>query len=370
MDPAVLAGNVTDTIDPTQEVGLSISNEANLGHHGAQRASGKVIVQNVSDPAISLLGLEIGETVDPGESETAAIRTAGLPAGHYSGTISLTLQDSQAEGQSINYANAYPFDWDYDFTLGQILTDSAFLDAGDNYRHGDLGINNSTAIVALSDGISHTSQNIFLAFTDTPPAGGPPPVTDAFDLTFELGSDLYVVEIAYDEDNLPGGASEEDLRIYSFDTGSGQWVEAVAMNSDNGTPPSGAAPYHGSYADFLASIGGGTLEDTDLSAFGIDSAGNVAWGIYDHSTTFRLVAPGTTPAPPPVILGLDYHRATNMVTITYQSETDVVFGVRGGTDLQLLDPLPDTSPGDGSVKQYTHYPPGNPAAYFYQFTRN
>ena len=82
------------------------------------------------------------------------------------------------------------------------------------------------------------------------------------------------------------------------------------------------------------------------------------------TTTFTA-----TPPSPPILLDVSYHQGSNTVTLDYQSETGVSFGVRRSPDL-TGDPattwtsLPATGPGNDSVMQYTDTPPAG-GRFFY-----
>lgn len=81
----------------------------------------------------------------------------------------------------------------------------------------------------------------------------------------------------------------------------------------------------------------------------------------------------TVPPIPPKIIAIQYNSATNTVTIDYQSENGVDFGVRRSPDLTgspatTWTVLPNTGPGDGSVKQYIDNPPPG-SSFFYVLGR-
>ena len=168
--------------------------------------------------------------------------------------------------------------------------------------------------------------------------------------------------------DLAPGYAEQDLRIHAYTAPSGPWVPAISLNGNSGATVNGATPYPGSYAAYLAALGGNTLDSADLGAFGIDEASNTAWVVLDYEGTFQLVTgPNTAP---PRILGITYDKVNNTTTITYQSLSGETFGVRGGEDLTAPGPIGTTASGTGAVMQYQHNPPGAPARYFYQMFRS
>ncbi|NNC88163.1 MAG: right-handed parallel beta-helix repeat-containing protein [Akkermansiaceae bacterium] len=111
----------------------------------------------------------------------------------------------------------------------------------------------------------------------------------------------------------------------------------------------------------------------DLQAeFGIDPGPRDFYGgPLPYGTALDIGAHEFTEAP--VVLAIGYTEGTNTVTIDYQSESGVDFGVRRSPDL-AGDPattwtvLPGTGPGDGSVKQYTDNPPPGDS-FFYVLVR-
>ena len=89
-------------------------------------------------------------------------------------------------------------------------------------------------------------------------------VNDAIQVT-GLG-DLFVMQIAYDEADLPAGVGEESLKLLVFDDAQGTWSDAILLNSDAGA---GGTFFAGAYADYLLADADGL---PDLSIFGVDAA--------------------------------------------------------------------------------------------------
>jgi len=370
-DPPELTDNSSILIEWPGTTEVTVSNAPAGPHAGALRASVKVTELSMSNPAFSLSGITVDDQLDPGNtmSGTISFDPGSLPPGTYTGELRMQLKMVDKEHGFLNGDQPVPdIVWNLQATVESSGEDTVSVAPGDNIGDSGLGISDPQGGVTVLDGVSGEAQDITLAFNDSPPDDGTTPIATPFDLTFTGTPPVYVLAVSYQDGAVPAGRSEMDLRIEVYDAGTGSWVPAISLNSDD-TPPDGAAPYEGSFDAYLAALGGGTLDAADLSAFGVDAANNQAWVVVDHASTFRLVTAKSTSTEPPVILGIAYDPATNTATITYQSVSGEVFGVKGSPDLDNFADLPDTAPGDGSVKQYTHTPPVGAKRYFYQMSR-
>lgn len=193
--------------------------------------------------------------------------------------------------------------------------------------------------------------------------------TDGLDDIFHMvevdRSRLYVKEISYQHTDIPVGSSEPNLLIESYDRETGAWVPAINFNTNSAIPSVGAAPYRGSYADYLAGPGGGLLDITDLGTFGIDTENNTVWVILNHDTLFRV---GSAPSSPVPNL-INMSQLNGSFTLSYQSIMGEEFEVIGSKDLVEEVILPNTSMGDGLINSYTHTPPSGESKYFYRLGR-
>ena len=169
-----------------------------------------------------------------------------------------------------------------------ISTDSAALTNGDSFDE-QVGVNSATIAVTLIAGTTSTDQTVSLDFVTNPSSTTATVVGESVDLNFDSSGDLYVMQFTYDEAALVGGLAEDDLRLLFFDTGTGNWDEAIAGNSDAGAD---GTHFAGSFADYLAGPGGGSLDLADLSDFGVDTDANHVWAILDHATIFAVGALG------------------------------------------------------------------------------
>jgi hypothetical protein len=109
--------------------------------------------------------------------------------------------------------------------------------------------------------------------------------TNTVEVDFSTGSALYVLQFTYLDANVPNGFTEEQMQLLVFETGSDDWSLAIDDNSDGGA---GNSFFAGSYADFLTGPGGGSLDSSDLSSYGVDATNNLAWAVLDHASFFSL----------------------------------------------------------------------------------
>lgn len=344
----------------------TLSNAAAAGHPGALRASVKVTDVLQSNPRFSVSGIATGNVVNPGGSLTGNVsyNTAGAPSGPQAGLMRVKLEMTTPQ----NYLNrdepVADRVWPLTFNVPPVPDTTRQVTNGEELADAGIAISGEGAGAAIIGGVSPSDQSVTLGFDPNPPAPNPAGVGQAVGLDFGNSPGLYVLQLSYN--SLAAGYAESDLRIQAYDAPSGPWVSAISLNGNSGATVAGAAPYSGSYAAYLAELGGGTLDAADLGAFGIDPANNTAWVVLDYEGTFHLVTgPNTAP---PQILGITYDKGSNTTTITYQSLQGVAFGVRGGA-LPGLSPIGTTAVGTGAVMQYQHNPPGAPASYFYQLSQ-
>jgi hypothetical protein len=325
-DPPALSDNTGTVIDPTGVDQIMLSNAPNLSHPGARRASVEVESITISDPRFSMTGIALTDRLDPGQTftGTVAFDSSGLPSGSYAATLIMGL-DMTSVDNYLNRNQPVPARvWNLQATVSSGAV-TVNVNNTQSYATSGLSLGSASTGFSLIDGTSSSDQTLTAFFEETPPAaGGVRFINQAIDVDFSVGADLYVMQISYLDSDIPFGFVEEDLLIYVYDTGGSAWVPAIDLNSDGGIPPAGAEPFLGSYADFLSTLGGGSLDNADLSAFGVDAAANTAWVVLDHASTFRL---GTGEGSlPPEAFGIT--EAGGTYTITYQSIAGEVFAVK------------------------------------------
>lgn len=347
----------------------TLSNAAASGHPGALRASVKVTQVLQSNPRFSVSGIHVGSEVNPGNILTGTIsfNSSGAPSGPQTGQMRVKLEMFGAPQTYLNRRTPVADRiWPLSFNVPEVPEVTPNLTTGQELAEAGLAISGEESGAAVIGGVSSSNQSVALAFETTPPAPNPSGLGQAVGLDFGVSPGLYVLQLAYAD--LAPGYAEQDLRIQAYTSPSGPWVSAISLNGNNGATVTGAAPYPGTYAAYLAELGGNTLDAADLGAFGIDTASNTAWVVLDYEGTFQLVTgPNTAP---PRILGIVYDKVSNTTTITYQSLSGEAFGVRGGGEPTAMGPLGTTATGTGAVMQYQHNPPGAPTRYFYQMFRS
>ena len=133
--------------------------------------------------------------------------------------------------------------------------------------------------------------------------GSSPPLDGQSGLTSDVvrvtGLDnTYVLQMSYDENLLPNGFPESTfaalglIYLATFDTGSGEWVNAVDTNGGVNTTNPALINFQGSYAASGAGL--------TLGAWGVDTTTNLVWAVVDHTGQFASVPEPSTLA----LLGL------------------------------------------------------------------
>ncbi len=147
-----------------------------------------------------------------------------------------------------------------------------------------LATGNGTTATVL-DGTASGNSNVSISFI---PAGnfaaasGGPLVSDIVDL-HGTGSDIFVLQIDYNEAALLAGQNESDLFLTWFDGAA--WVNAVLGDSDGGAQQQKILGAYDPLTDFL------------LGNYGVDTVNNRVWAVIDHNSQFG--AGGPIPAPEP-----------------------------------------------------------------------
>ena len=191
-----------------------------------------------------------------------------------------------------------------------IVGNRVFL-AGGNY---DVAVANGGALAGLANASSDFAHGISTAAALL--AG-----TSSSDMTLETGflmssaalNDLIRESDIYSLDgtgNVPFvlqlsvAQLTGDSFLASFDSGTNEWINAVAANTGN-TASGNQLDYNGSFASFQATYG--TNLASYMGAYGIDTSTGSAWAVVDHTGSFTLVPvpePGAATIAAPLGLGL------------------------------------------------------------------
>ncbi len=293
-DPVVLTVNNSTPLGGGDQV--TITNANVEPHAGALRAADEISSIQVIGPFTlsEFTGLTTGflgnEFVTASSTATANIsfQSNGLLSGIHQGTI--TVEHQHVSDTGFYLAGATPqtsIVWNLQHTLTDMLAGTAPIAADESFANLP-GVNNPTTAIALIDGVSSSSQDVSLQITGAPPSGNQTVAsvaTSTVDLSFDSPGDLYVLQFTYTDANLPADLDESDLQLLYFDPVPGDWTLAIRGNSDGGA---GGAMFAGGYADYLDTLGGGVLDTSDLSAYGVDTANNHAWAVLDHASQFTV----------------------------------------------------------------------------------
>jgi hypothetical protein len=289
LDPPELTANNQVPVQAAVSPNLTLENAVAGPHAGAQRASAEVTAATVSGAGLTVTGYEVGQAVAAGETRMGmvAFDRFGRLSGSYPGTVTIALKMTDPNRNFLNGATPLSdVEWEVQFELADQLADSAAVEVSESY-HRRVGVNNAQTAATLIDGTASTHQDVGLAVVANPESADATTsamlATHPVELSFSVAGDLYVLQLTYTETGLPG--AEEDLAWLTFDEAVGDWVDALALNSDGGA---GASSHPGSYVEFLAAAGGGVLDAADLGAHGIDAVNNQAWAVLDHASLFAI----------------------------------------------------------------------------------
>lgn len=280
-----LSANNSSTIDLNSSTLVTLSNASSGPHAGAYRAGVDVVSTILSGP-FAMVGVQAGEEVLPGQTlnGTASFHRYGqLSKEHFGGA---TAQMEMVSHSGVFLAGAAPvadISWNFSFNHTDVLTDSVPVGQDESYRN-IVGVNTATSAATLVEGTSSTSQTVSMDIVANTGTNGTV-VSDAVDLGFSSNSGLYVLQFTYDPASVPSGVNENDLRLLVLDETASTWSEATEDNSDGGA---GGSLFLGSFLDYLSGPGGGLLDSSDLSNFGVDSAAGTAWAVLDHASIFSL----------------------------------------------------------------------------------
>jgi len=284
-DAPQLTDNSSTTINVDGGPTLTIANAAAGPHVGAMRA-GVEVTGRVLSPGFGAVGMQVGDFVEPGETEVAAatFNRYGRLSKTHNGTFTVELKMNSEAGSFLNGSQAVPdIEWNVTATLADTLTDSVTVNQDANYLD-TVGVNTATSAATLIDGQSPVAQTVSMSVTANTATNGTV-VSDAVDISFGTDSGLYVMQFTYDPAALPGAVDAEELRLLVLDETALTWGEAIDENSNGGA---GGSLFLGSFVDYLNGPGGGLLDSADLSDFGVDQAAGTAWAVLDHASIFSL----------------------------------------------------------------------------------
>ncbi|TWT90758.1 hypothetical protein Mal64_11550 [Pseudobythopirellula maris] len=264
---------------------LQLSNAAAGPHEGALRAGVAVNAVDVTGP-FEVVGMSTASFVGPDDTIAGDIEfnRFGRRSGVYNGTATLQLTMRSATGNFMS--NAAPVDnvvWSVAHDQEDLMTDSHSAGAGEAYAE-TVGVNTAMSAATIVGGETPEAVSYSLEIVSAPTPNAVVS-TDVFETSFDVESGLYVLQMTYDPEALPTGATPLDLLPLHFDENASLWEEAAMNNSDGGA---GAAFYAGAYADYLAGAGGGVLDAADLSAYGVDAASDQVWVVLDNPGSFAV----------------------------------------------------------------------------------
>ncbi len=342
-----------------------ISNAAAGGHPGALRASVVVTSLQSTNTRFQVSGIAADGRLDPGQtfSGNVTFNAAGAPSGTHTGQFRMKMNMTSALDGYLN--NAQPVAdrvWNLSYTIPGSNSITAGVTNGQELAGAGLSISGPDSGAAIVGGTSAANQNVVINF-NTPPQSNTSGLGSAVGVDFTAAPSLYVLQLSYV--SLPTGYRAADLFVESYNPSGSTWVTAISRNSNGGATVEGAAPYSGSYAAYLAGPGGGTLDSTDLGAYGVDSSAKIVWVVVDYEGLFQL---STGNSVLPKILGITRNIGTNTTTITYQSIPGASHTVSGSATMDGFTPVGTTAPGTGAVMEFSHQPDGSPGKYFYRFS--
>ncbi|QDT01578.1 hypothetical protein [Adhaeretor mobilis] len=293
-DAPAISSNAANPVQVQSGGQLTLANAAAGPHAGALRAGVEVTGRSITGP-FQFAGstLLIDDFVGPGTSaaESLLFSRFGRLTQTYMGSATIDLQMNSAAGSFLNGRQPVPsITWNLEFALADTLSDSANLPASGSLAE-QVGVNNATTAATIVGGHSSTAQTVSMALVSDPEQGDATKsadlATSVVDLDFSISatSQLHVLQFTYLDGNLPSGFTEAQLELLVFDTGSDDWIRAIDANLDNGA---GSAFFAGSYEDFLAGPGGGSLDAADQSKYGVDATNNMAWAVLNNEGLFSL----------------------------------------------------------------------------------
>ena len=288
-DPQSLSGNFANVnVLASEQIALTNAAAAPAGF----RASVEVTGSQTTGP-FEVTNFAVDTAVKPGETAQTAVafNRYGQLSGTRSGTHSVSLhQTAFFTGSSNDFeiflANSEPVPdqvWNLSYSHVDATSDNANISTGFSYFQ-ILGVNTFDVAATLIDGTSSKNQNVSMQITTNPDPASADLIGEPVDLTFGGGAgDPYVLQLTYNEGALPSGVTESQLQVLVFDTLAGDWEAAVENNTTGGS-----TFFSGSYDDYLAGLGGGVFDASDLGVFGVDTLNNHAWAILDHASIFGV----------------------------------------------------------------------------------
>ena len=225
-------------------------------------------------------------------SDTVSFNESGRLNGTYGGTLSMHVEnDPSLQGAANRDLNSgTPFDWQLSHTVSSNTGNLSSTLAGDTdlgsqavKYHGSSDAGGGTTATLL-DGTLSVESTIAIdgwRVGATNEEGVRNLPSDAFNLS-GTGSDIYVIQINYDDSSLGGLEAEivadEKLRLAWMN--GGKWVNAVEGNSD-GTPTMNLGAYN-------------PLTDFALGNWGVDIDANNVWAVLNYNGEFAVIPePGT-----------------------------------------------------------------------------
>jgi len=280
---------------------LSLANAAPVG---GLRADAEIVSRSVVGAAgWTVSGFAPSTTIAGGGSEAgiATFDTTGRLNGNYAATFIVALEHADLSIGGTSAGDLGQFSWSLAHQVSGRAANSGEAGRLPGESYQGLGLTRSQGhgtAAAILAGDAGSTRTVQFGFRD--PAAAPV-LSDILDLTGTAGDPL-VLSVSYDE-SLLSGMAESSLQLGWLDENGGsptfnQWVAAIDGNVAN--PVSMLAPFAGSWdsywTTFTSANPSATLADA-RGAYGVDAAGNTAWAVIDHNSSFAVVVvpePGVT----------------------------------------------------------------------------
>lgn len=301
LDRAVLAKAAPGggLLPETSDVGTSLTVTNAAAPLGARRATAAIARRAlVGDPAWSVRGLGVGETIAAGGSAAGTVEfdSTGRLNGPVAATLSLGLEHAN---QSLPGAAADDLGWlSWELATrvtGRTGSGTAVVAAQASLAGLGLDATGGRGTSAvLAAGMATARRTLTMGLESAPAQG----LFASELLMFTgTGSDTFVLGLTFDTTAL-GGLAGHDLVLGWLDNRPESptrdiWVNAVAGNSLNLV--SSTEPFVGSWTDYAQEF---TVTNATqaIGAWGIDTTLSQVWAVLDHASQFAVIPRAPPPA--------------------------------------------------------------------------
>jgi hypothetical protein len=290
LEPPILTAPSPVNVTAGQKVQLSNA----AAPAGGFRASVKVTGKTVTGP-FTVSGFAPNTKVRPSETIEGdpVFDRFGRLTGSYNGAMSASLQMTTYVGVNNDFevvlAGAQPVpdaQWTLNATLANILSDSVAYSAGQALGPGRVGVNSHVTGATVVGGTAASSGTLSATLQAAPDGTVTDAIGGAADVSFTSAVPVYAVQVTYRDIDLCSAMAEGNLRLLYFNAGSSDWQ--LAVNGNTGGSP---AFFAGSFAAFVATLGGAPLSSA-LGRHGLDPVNNQVWAIVNHEAVFGVGEPG------------------------------------------------------------------------------